>query len=102
MSNSSSTSSPIITLLTDFGTQDYFVAAMKGVILSINPEVQIVDITLKRLNGKCEMTDVKFVFDFESHHHTTHGLWYSGLLRRRDEGRNPFDQSRSSNRRHHS
>ena len=45
MSNSSSTSSPIITLLTDFGTQDYFVAAMKGVILSINPEVQIVDIT---------------------------------------------------------
>jgi S-adenosylmethionine hydrolase len=35
----------IITLLTDFGNQDYFVAAMKGVILSINAEVQIVDIT---------------------------------------------------------
>jgi S-adenosylmethionine hydrolase len=35
----------IITLLTDFGTHDYFVGAMKGVILSINPEVQIVDIT---------------------------------------------------------
>ena len=35
----------IITLLTDFGTHDYFVGAMKGVILSINPEVHIVDIT---------------------------------------------------------
>src|SRR5437763_11117727 len=38
-------SRPIITLLTDFGSQDYFAAAMKGVILSINPAAQIVDIT---------------------------------------------------------
>ena len=45
MKNPSSSSRPIITLLTDFGNQDYFVAAMKGVILSINREVQIVDIT---------------------------------------------------------
>jgi S-adenosylmethionine hydrolase len=36
---------PIITLLTDFGGSDYFVGAMKGVILSINPEATIVDIT---------------------------------------------------------
>lgn len=36
---------PVITLLTDFGTQDYFVGAMKGVILSINPRAHIVDIT---------------------------------------------------------
>jgi S-adenosyl-L-methionine hydrolase (adenosine-forming) len=35
----------IITLLTDFGRSDYFVGAMKGVILSINPDVQLVDIT---------------------------------------------------------
>jgi S-adenosyl-L-methionine hydrolase (adenosine-forming) len=35
----------LVTLLTDFGTKDYFVGAMKGVILSINPEAQIVDIT---------------------------------------------------------
>ncbi len=35
----------IIALLTDFGTRDYFVGAMKGVILSINCEAQIVDIT---------------------------------------------------------
>jgi S-adenosyl-L-methionine hydrolase (adenosine-forming) len=36
---------PIITLLTDFGTLDYFVGAMKGVILSANPAAVIVDIT---------------------------------------------------------
>lgn len=35
----------LITLLTDFGNSDYFVAAMKGVILSINPAARIVDIT---------------------------------------------------------
>jgi S-adenosyl-L-methionine hydrolase (adenosine-forming) len=34
-----------ITLLTDFGTSDYYVAAMKGVILSRNPAVRIVDIS---------------------------------------------------------
>lgn len=36
---------PIITLLTDFGAQDYFVGAMKAVILSLNPDATIVDIT---------------------------------------------------------
>src|SRR5882672_6214306 len=36
---------PIITLLTDFGAQDYFVGAMKGAILSINSDAGIVDIT---------------------------------------------------------
>lgn len=35
----------VITLLTDFGTADYFVGAMKGVILSINPHAVIADIT---------------------------------------------------------
>src|SRR3989304_4611757 len=39
--------SPIITLTTDFGDKDYFVGVMKGVILGINPEVKIVDITHK-------------------------------------------------------
>jgi hypothetical protein len=34
-----------ITLLTDFGTADYFVGAVKGVILSINPAASIIDIT---------------------------------------------------------
>jgi S-adenosyl-L-methionine hydrolase (adenosine-forming) len=35
----------MITLLTDFGTLDYFVPAVKGVIFTINPQVQVADIT---------------------------------------------------------
>ena len=38
-------SHPIITLLTDFGLQDEYAGVMKGVILSINPAVRLVDIT---------------------------------------------------------
>jgi S-adenosylmethionine hydrolase len=34
-----------IALLTDFGARDYFVASMKGVILSIDPAAVIVDLT---------------------------------------------------------
>jgi S-adenosylmethionine hydrolase len=37
--------SGIITLTTDFGERDPYVAMMKGVILSINPSARIVDIT---------------------------------------------------------
>ncbi len=36
---------PIITLTTDYGTNDHLVGTMKGVILKINPDVTIVDIT---------------------------------------------------------
>jgi S-adenosylmethionine hydrolase len=36
---------PLITLLTDFGERDYFVASMKGVILNINPQAHIVDLS---------------------------------------------------------
>lgn len=35
----------IITLTTDFGTSDTYVGIMKGVILGINPNAQIVDLT---------------------------------------------------------
>lgn len=35
----------IITLTTDFGTKDGYVGAMKGKILSINPNAKIIDIT---------------------------------------------------------
>lgn len=35
----------IITLLTDFGTKDYFAGAMKGAILSVNSRANIIDIT---------------------------------------------------------
>ncbi len=44
--------SAIITLTTDLGLTDAYVAAMKGVILSINPEVKLIDIchTIKPQN----------------------------------------------------
>lgn len=35
----------LVTLLTDFGTRDYFVGALKGALLSVNPKARIVDIT---------------------------------------------------------
>jgi S-adenosylmethionine hydrolase len=37
--------SGIITLLTDFGTADAFVGIMKGVILGINPQARLIDLT---------------------------------------------------------
>ncbi len=35
----------LVTLLTDFGESDYFVPSMKGVILGINPQARILDLT---------------------------------------------------------
>lgn len=35
----------LVTLLTDFGETDYFVPSMKGVMLGINPQVRLVDLT---------------------------------------------------------
>jgi len=37
--------SPIITLTTDFGYDDAYVAAVKGAILNINPEASIIDVS---------------------------------------------------------
>jgi S-adenosyl-L-methionine hydrolase (adenosine-forming) len=36
---------PVITLLTDFGSADHFAGAMKGVLLGICPDAQLVDIS---------------------------------------------------------
>ena len=36
---------PIITLLTDFGLGDAYVGSMKGVILSLNPDARLVDLS---------------------------------------------------------
>jgi len=36
---------PIITLTSDFGEADYFVPAMKGAILGVNPAAEIIDLT---------------------------------------------------------
>jgi len=35
----------VVALLTDFGTRDHYVAAVKGVILQVNPKATLVDIT---------------------------------------------------------
>jgi S-adenosyl-L-methionine hydrolase (adenosine-forming) len=35
----------IVTFTTDFGIQDHYVAAMKGVVLSINPQATLVDVS---------------------------------------------------------
>lgn len=40
-----STDSPIITVTTDFGTEDAYVPAMKGTMLSIAPNARLVDVT---------------------------------------------------------
>jgi S-adenosyl-L-methionine hydrolase (adenosine-forming) len=45
MENLGRTSHTIITLSTDFGLEDPYVGVMKGVILDINPEVRLVDLT---------------------------------------------------------
>jgi S-adenosyl-L-methionine hydrolase (adenosine-forming) len=36
---------PLLTLLTDFGTRDYYVAAVKGTVLRLAPGTQLVDIS---------------------------------------------------------
>lgn len=36
---------PIVTLLTDFGTRDYYVAAMKAVLIRENPQARLIDVT---------------------------------------------------------
>jgi S-adenosyl-L-methionine hydrolase (adenosine-forming) len=35
---------PIVALLSDFGSQDHYVGAMKGAVLSVCPEAQLVDV----------------------------------------------------------
>jgi S-adenosylmethionine hydrolase len=45
LTSDESMKNPIITLLTDFGTKDHYVASMKGVILSINSRCLLIDIT---------------------------------------------------------
>jgi len=57
---------PIITLTTDFGEADHYLACMKGAILQIAPAVQIVDVT--HVIGRHDVVHAAFVlrqvFDF--------------------------------------
>jgi S-adenosylmethionine hydrolase len=59
MTLSEASLSKIITITTDFGYSDPFVGQMKGIILSINPEVKIVDIT-HEIESHC-IEDASFV-----------------------------------------
>ena len=45
MTSPSAGPSPVITMTTDFGSADGYVAAMKGVILGINPAAKLVDVS---------------------------------------------------------
>src|SRR6478735_11498157 len=44
-SDASARPRPIVTLLTDFGTRDYYVAAMKAVLIRHCPDVRLIDVT---------------------------------------------------------
>jgi len=45
MAGSDKMTLPTVTLMTDFGTRDHYVACMKGVILQVNANLRIVDVT---------------------------------------------------------
>jgi len=62
----------IVTLLTDFGTADGYVAAMKGAILAINPAVTLVDVTHEI--GPQQIRDGAFVL------HTVLGHFPTGTI----------------------
>ncbi len=57
---------PFIVLLTDFGTRDGYVAAMKGVALSIYPDLRFIDVTHDVSSFKIESASyiLKTVFDY--------------------------------------
>jgi S-adenosylmethionine hydrolase len=56
----------IVTLLTDFGTADYFVGAMKGAVLSVNPSAQVLDITHEVAAHDIEAGAFTLVASFET------------------------------------
>ncbi|MEX0821837.1 MAG: SAM-dependent chlorinase/fluorinase, partial [Rhodothermales bacterium] len=63
----------LITLTTDFGTQDAYVGAMKGVILGIAPDVRLVDIShdiapQDVMEGAFVVRDAAFYFPPETIH----------------------------------
>ncbi|MCP4201343.1 MAG: SAM-dependent chlorinase/fluorinase [bacterium] len=45
---------PVITLLTDFGTEDYYVGALKGTLLRLAPQALLIDITHQVSPGDIE------------------------------------------------
>lgn len=63
---------PIITLLTDFGTQDAYVGVMKGAILSINPSAVIVDV--------CHYIDPQDLIEAAYLIHSSHRYFPKGTI----------------------
>ncbi len=57
---------PLVTLLTDFGEQDGFAAIMKGVMLSINPQLAFIDITHQIPQG--DITAASFILKSAFHY----------------------------------
>lgn len=68
---------PIITLTTDFGLKDPYQGAMKGAILSINPEVRFVDITHQVRPGN--IVEGAFIF-FEAYKYFPAGAIHIGVV----------------------
>ncbi len=65
--------SAVVTLTTDFGERDGYVAQMKGIILGINPDACIVDIThdiapYSIMEGALTLKGVVKCFSFPSYH----------------------------------
>ena len=65
--------SRIVTFTTDFGLQDHYVGTMKGVVLNINPEAYLVDIThsvqaFDVLDGALTITQTYRYFPSETIH----------------------------------
>ena len=65
--------SRIVTFTTDFGLQDHYVGTMKGVVLNINPEAQLVDIShsvqaFDVLDGALTITQAYRYFPSETIH----------------------------------
>ena len=69
--------SGIITLTTDFGLADPYVGIMKGVILSINPDVRLVDITHEIEPGA--VNEAAFIIR-EAHAHFPAGTVHLGVI----------------------
>ncbi|MDR3570527.1 MAG: SAM-dependent chlorinase/fluorinase [Syntrophobacteraceae bacterium] len=63
---------PVITLLSDFGLEDHYVAAMKGVILTICPGARPIDIT--HLIAPQDVRSAAFVL------YSTHGYFPQGTI----------------------
>ena len=79
----------LITLTTDFGTSDWFVGAMKGVISGIAPATRIIDITHKVPPG--DLVDGAFALSVLWYtiavHHPSKDLALHGAVRLRLDGR---------------